>query len=72
MPAFGAYTGGLDASDPAIAGLFPRGGRAFLLGSERLYSFPLAPRQRNVPVKVESFGGGQELPLFAGIKLRNG
>jgi metallophosphoesterase superfamily enzyme len=40
LPAFGAYTGGLDARDPAIAGLFPRGARAFLLGRERLFSMP--------------------------------
>ena len=46
LPAFGAYTGGLDITDPAIAGLFPRGGRAFLLGAARLHSFPLAARQR--------------------------
>jgi hypothetical protein len=42
MPAFGAFTGGLCVTDPAIAKLFPQGGRAFLLGEERLYSFPLA------------------------------
>ena len=41
MPAFGAYTGGLDVRDPAIARLFPRGGRVFLLGRERLFSFSL-------------------------------
>ena len=41
MPAFGAYTGGLDVRAPAIAGLFPRGGRVFVLGRERLFSFPL-------------------------------
>ena len=41
MPAFGAYTGGLDVRDPAIARLFPRGGRVFLLGKERLFSFSL-------------------------------
>ena len=42
LPALGAYTGGLDVRDPAIAALFPRGGRVFLLGRERLFSFPLA------------------------------
>jgi len=42
MPAFGAYTGGLDVKDVAIARLFPRGGRTFLLGRERLFSFPLS------------------------------
>jgi DNA ligase-associated metallophosphoesterase len=39
LPAMGAYTGGLDVRDPAIARLFPRGGRVFLLGGERLFSF---------------------------------
>ena len=48
LPAFGAYTGGLDATDPAIAGLLPRGGRAFLLGKDRLYALPLAPRRVRV------------------------
>jgi hypothetical protein len=43
MPAFGAYTGGLDIADPAIGALFPRGGRAFLLGRDRLYSMPTGP-----------------------------
>jgi DNA ligase-associated metallophosphoesterase len=41
MPAFGAYTGGLDVRDPAIMRLFPRGGRVFLLGRERLFSFEI-------------------------------
>jgi uncharacterized protein len=41
MPAFGAYTGGLDVRDVAIARLFPRGGRAFLLGRDRLFSFSI-------------------------------
>jgi DNA ligase-associated metallophosphoesterase len=44
LPAFGAYAGGLDVSAPAIARLFPRGGRAFLLGRDRLFSFPLGAR----------------------------
>lgn len=43
MPAFGSYTGGLNARDPAIASLFPRGARAFLLGKERLYSGQTGP-----------------------------
>ncbi|MBW4092400.1 MAG: ligase-associated DNA damage response endonuclease PdeM [Proteobacteria bacterium] len=42
LPAFGADTGGLDLTDPAIASVFPRGGRVFLLGEQRLSSFPLA------------------------------
>jgi DNA ligase-associated metallophosphoesterase len=43
LPAIGAYTGGLDVTDSAIAAHFPRGGRVFLLGRERLYSFPVGP-----------------------------
>jgi DNA ligase-associated metallophosphoesterase len=39
LPAFGAYTGGLDIGDAAIASLFPRGARIFLLGRDRLYHF---------------------------------
>ncbi len=42
LPAIGAYTGGLDVQHPAIAGLFSRHGRAFLLGQERLFSFTMA------------------------------
>lgn len=48
LPAFGAYTGGLDATDPAIAGLFPRGARLFLLGQERLFSLPVAATRRRL------------------------
>lgn len=43
LPAFGAYTGGLDARDPAVAGLFPRGARLFLLGRDRLFSMASTP-----------------------------
>jgi hypothetical protein len=42
LPAFGAYAGGLDVRDPAIARLFPRGARVFLQGRGRLYSFTIA------------------------------
>jgi len=45
LPAFGAYAGGLDVRAPAIAAHFPRGGRVFLLGENRLFSFPLAQAQ---------------------------
>lgn len=41
LPALGAFTGGLDIASPAIAQLFPTGGRAFLLGQGRLFAFPL-------------------------------
>jgi metallophosphoesterase superfamily enzyme len=41
LPAIGAYAGGLDVRDAAITRLFLRGGRDFLLGSERLFSFAI-------------------------------
>lgn len=40
LPAFGAYAGGLDVHDPAVAGLFRRGFRVLLLGGDRLHAFP--------------------------------
>lgn len=42
MPAFGAYTGGLDVNAAAIQGLFRKGFRVFLLGRDRLYAFPMS------------------------------
>lgn len=49
LPALGAYTGGLDVHDPAIATLFPRGGRVFLLGQGRLFGFPYQGRAARLP-----------------------
>ncbi|AHJ69374.1 ligase-associated DNA damage response endonuclease PdeM [Granulibacter bethesdensis] len=43
LPAFGTYTGGLDISSPVIAKLFPQGGRIFLRGHGRLFSFSMPP-----------------------------
>ncbi|HQF30872.1 MAG TPA: ligase-associated DNA damage response endonuclease PdeM [Hyphomicrobiales bacterium] len=43
LPAFGAYTGGLNVLDAAFRGLFsPTGFRAFLIGSETVHAVPLA------------------------------
>ena len=39
LPAFGAYAGGLDVRDPAIAGLFGGRTRIHILGQRRLHSF---------------------------------
>lgn len=38
LPAFGAYAGGLDLRDPAIASLFPQSFGAYALGQERVYA----------------------------------
>ncbi len=40
LPSFGAYTGGLDVGDAAIAGLFGTRFHAFMLGEERVYAIP--------------------------------
>lgn len=40
LPAFGSYTGGLDVLHPAIAGLFPAGFAAMLLGTSRVFRVP--------------------------------
>jgi DNA ligase-associated metallophosphoesterase len=50
LPAFGAYTGGLDVRDPAIAKFFPRGLRVFLLGQDQLFSFALGQLGRMAEV----------------------
>ena len=39
LPAFGAYAGGLDALDPAIAGLMAREFRVHLIGRDRVHAF---------------------------------
>jgi DNA ligase-associated metallophosphoesterase len=39
MPAFGAYTGGLNVSAPEIASLFPESFTAWMIGRNRIYGF---------------------------------
>ena len=38
LPAFGAYAGGLDVFDPAIAGLFPEGFHAYMIGRDGVHA----------------------------------
>jgi len=40
LPSFGAYTGGLDVGDTAIASLFTGSFHAYMLGSARVYAIP--------------------------------
>ncbi len=40
LPSFGAYTGGLDVGDDAIASLFASRFHAYMLGTERVYAIP--------------------------------
>ena len=46
LPSFGAYTGGLDVFDPAIAGLFASGFEVALLGDGRVHPLPQARLDR--------------------------
>jgi hypothetical protein len=40
MPAFGAFTGGLNVCDEAFAPIFPDGATALVLGRERVLPAP--------------------------------
>ncbi|NIA68878.1 ligase-associated DNA damage response endonuclease PdeM [Pelagibius litoralis] len=40
LPAFGAFTGGLNVLDPAIAGLLGRSFQVMLLGRKQVFAFP--------------------------------
>ena len=48
LPAFGAYTGGLNVMDSAIADLFPNSMETYVIGDSRVYRIPVkrlrAPR----------------------------
>ena len=40
LPSFGAYTGGLDVGEDAVARLFGARFHAYMLGEERVYAIP--------------------------------
>jgi len=46
LPSFGAYTGGLDVFDPAIAGYFDKRARVWLLGKDKVHCFAKTTLQR--------------------------
>lgn len=66
LPAFGAYAGGLDVHDPAIAGLFRCGFRVLLLGEGRVHAFPaarlLAPAAERKPVGAHGVQRARDTP----------
>lgn len=47
MPAFGAYTGGLNVLDPAIRGFFGHRAQAHLLGRNGIHRYPLGALARS-------------------------
>ena len=40
LPSFGAYTGGLDVGEAAVASLFAGPFHAYMLGHARVYAIP--------------------------------
>jgi len=52
LPALGAYTGGLDVHDPAIASLMRDPFRVLLAGRSKLYDFP-STRLRGAPIAAK-------------------
>ena len=55
LPAFGAYTGGLDVHDPAVRMLFARPPRVLMPGRERVHAFPWS--RLAVPDRLRNGGG---------------
>jgi metallophosphoesterase superfamily enzyme len=47
LPAFGAYAGGLDVRDAAIASLFADGFTVYALGRERVYAVHMPRRKKS-------------------------
>jgi hypothetical protein len=44
LPAYGAFTGGLELADPAYSAVLPGGALAYVVESGRLLRFPVAPQ----------------------------
>jgi len=57
LPAFGAYTGGLDVFDPAISRLFANGFEVALLGDGRVHPLPQARLDRGSRAPGSSLSG---------------
>lgn len=53
LPSFGAYTGGLDVGDPAIASLFASRFHAFMLGQDRVYAIPRQVGRRKSSAEIQ-------------------
>ena len=53
MPSFGAYTGGLDVGDDAIAALFGSAFHAYMLGVERVYAIPRYAGRRKSTEEIQ-------------------
>ena len=54
LPSFGAYTGGLEVRNPAIARHYRQGGHAYLLGRDRVFCFAIPAAGPAVPCEAEA------------------
>jgi hypothetical protein len=54
LPAFGAYTGGLDVRDAAVASLFADGFAVYALGRERVYAVHMPRRKKSEETQPNS------------------
>lgn len=64
MPAFGAYAGGLDVFEPALAGLFPGGFETWVVGRDRVR--PVKPGHLSVPARLANGHGAGKSAAPAG------
>ncbi len=53
LPSFGAYTGGLDVREDAIASLFAESYTVYALGRERVYAVTVQPGRRKTAVESQ-------------------
>jgi len=67
LPAFGAYTGGLDVHEDAISGLFPGGFDVWLVGRDRVR--PVKQSRLSVPMRLAT---GEGWAKMAATKGRTG
>lgn len=58
MPAFGAYAGGLNVLDPAIARFFPRAFIAAVIGRDRVHAVPAAQLLPSIRTDLQDRAAG--------------
>jgi len=68
MPAFGAYTGGLDVFEPALSELFPSGFETWVVGSRKVRQ--VKPNLLSVPARLANAGGPGKSAAPAGKGAR--
>jgi len=70
LPSFGAYTGGLDVEDAAIASLFGQRFHAFMLGSERVYAIARGKAYRDYAGRRNNIDDSQPMNIARNTTAR--